>query len=224
MILVFDLDGTLFDMLSYCKSGDLAVANFMQKEWGISAKESYGRMLRIIESKGTSNLFDTILKQYHVYSKKAVAECLSAYRLHTPKIALYDDAARCLKRFKDYAKYIVTDGNKIVQHTKVLALGLDRVVKKAFITHRHGRHNAKPSPYCLTKIAQIEKVDPKEVVYIGDNPNKDFVGIKPLGFKTVRIMRGAHKDVRLTKHHDAHIKISSLDELTEKVINRFNCN
>ena len=31
------------------------------------------------------------------------------------------------------------------------------------------------------------KLKPSECVYIGDNPNKDFIGAKKLGIKTIRI-------------------------------------
>jgi putative hydrolase of the HAD superfamily len=60
-------------------------------------------------------------------------------------------------------------------------------------------------------------VHPDEVIYIGDNPHKDFVGIKPLGFRTVRIMRGNHRHVEMPPEYEADHRISSLVELSQLI-------
>lgn len=222
-VIVFDLDDTLYEARSFYESGDLAVSELMQKKWGIPVEESYRRMLELLDKNGGNKLFGQVLKKYGVYSKRAEKECVSLLRLHSnPKISLYPDASRCFKRFKSWPKYIVTDGNKLVQQSKIQALKLEGNVKKVFITHRHGVKFAKPSPYCLLKIARLEKVIPEQVVYIGDNPNKDFVGIKPLGFKTIRVLRGFHKMTKLKSSHEAHRAVGSLDEIDEKMLNSLN--
>lgn len=218
MIIVFDLDDTLYDEKSYVKSGFSAVADFMHRKWKVFAKEAYDFMLEALEKKGRGHIFDEVLRHYNIFSKANVKKCLSTYHFHQPKISLFPDAERCLRRFKNYPLYIVTDGNKIVQHKKILALNLNHMVKKVIITYRHGRKNSKPSPYCFFKIAEWEKVKPRQILCIGDDPNKDFIGIKPLGFKTIRILRGEHKDTRLTPHYEAYNNIGTLDELTPKLL------
>lgn len=90
---------------------------------------------------------------------------------------------------KNIPLYIVTDGNKIVQNNKIEALNLRKHIKKDFITHRFGKKHSKPSTYCFEKIRKLENVNPEDIVYIGDNPNKDFVNIKELGFRTIRIKK-----------------------------------
>jgi putative hydrolase of the HAD superfamily len=114
----------------------------------------------------------------------------------------------------------VTDGNKIVQHKKIIALGLENMVKKYFISYRHGLKHSKPSPYCFLKIAQLEKSDPDKIIYIGDNVNKDFVGIKPLGFKTLRVLTGQHSGISKEKEFEADYTINSLKELTPQLLNK----
>lgn len=54
----------------------------------------------------------------------------------------------------------------------------------------------KPAPYPV--LARQLGVPPHEVMYVSDNPQKDLVGIKPVGFRTVRILRGnyAHLEAR----------------------------
>ena len=97
----------------------------------------------------------------------------------------------------------MTDGHKIAQHRKVEALGLDRWFRKCLITHRYGVKNAKPSPYCFALIAKLERVGWSDLVYVGDNPAKDFVGLTPLGARTVKVLTGQHKGVIAKPGFDA---------------------
>lgn len=217
MVLVFDLDDTLYKELAYVKSGFRAVADFLQKTYGISTQSSLGLMLGKLEG-GRGRIFDDLLNYYGIYQKALVKKCISIYRLHRPEISLYPEADACLKRLHNYPQYIVTDGNKLVQASKIRALGLDQRVKFCYITHRYGIKNAKPSPYCFQKICEREQVAPKEVVYIADNPNKDFVGIKPLGFRTIRILQGQYKQLTLPEAYEADQQIYSLQELTEDLL------
>lgn len=218
-VIVFDLDDTLYDEPTYVMSGFKVVSKFISGKWGISEKESLGFMLSELE-KGRGHIFDDILKKIGKFSQKNIREMLSIYRLHQPDIKLYPEAEACLKRLHKFSLYIVTDGNKNVQASKVKALELDKIVKHAFITYRHGRDKSKPSPYCFYKIASLEKADPSEIVYVGDNPTKDFIGIRPHGFKTIRVLTGQHKNVVISEKHEADVTIKSLDFLTEDLIKK----
>lgn len=212
MIFVFDLDDTLYNELTYVESGFWAVAQHMGNMFKISAEEAHAMMLNILNKQGRGKVFDTVLQQYGIYSSKNTMLCLSVYRTHIPHIALWEEANNCLNILKHKPKYLVTDGNKIVQHKKVMALGLYERVNKVFITHRYGIRHAKPSPYCFHLIAKQEKTSPNNIVYIADNPKKDFVGIKPLGFHTVRVLTGQYKGIIVEKSADAEYTVSNLHE------------
>lgn len=214
MVLVFDLDDTLYDELTYVRSGFRAVAAFLQAQYGIAAATCYVDMVARLAS-GRGRIFDAMLQRFGCYSKHSVRRCLSVYRGHKPDIHLYPEAEACLHRLRHLPIYIVTDGNKLVQKSKLEALGLFSRVNHCFITHCYGVKNAKPSPYCFWKICRREKVLPQRVVYVADNPHKDFIGIKPHGFKTVRVMQGQHKEVVLDQAHEAEWRIESLAELDE---------
>lgn len=214
MVLVFDLDDTLYEELTFVKSGFQAVADFLQERYGISAQPSLELMLQKLED-GRGRIFDDLLIHHGIYQKELVKKCIAVYRLHQPKISLYPEANACLKRLHNYPQYIVTDGNKLVQENKINALGLNQRVKFCYLTHRYGIKNAKPSPYCFQKICEREQVTPKEVVYIADNPYKDFVGIKPLGFKTIRVLTGQFREVKMSDQYEASVQIASLAKLME---------
>lgn len=215
MIVVFDLDDTLYDELTYVQSGFRAVAGYLRDAYGISADKALDWMMgRLAGGRGT--IFDDLLREAGIYSQRRVRKCLAVYRSHPPQIQLDPAADACLTRLArlGYPLYIVTDGHKGVQDRKLCALGLRSRVSHCYITHRYGKRHAKPSSYCFQKICVREGASPDQVVYVADNPHKDFVGIKPLGFKTVRLMRGQHREVEKPPAYEADLRIASLDELT----------
>lgn len=217
MVLVFDLDDTLYDETTYVKSGFQAVARFLHKTCAVNEKQVFNQLMEELK-KGRGRIFDTVLNMHNLLSKKMVKKCVTVYRLHQPHIQLSPEGKKCLERFKRYPLYIVTDGNKIVQHNKIKALGVDKLVKHYYITHRYGVHNAKPSVHCFMKICERENVAPDQVVYIADNINKDFVGIKAKGFRTIQVLTGQYTHLKKTKEYHAELQIKSLNELTEKFI------
>ncbi|MEX2230703.1 MAG: HAD family hydrolase [Cyclobacteriaceae bacterium] len=210
---MFDLDDTLFEEMTFVKSGFKAVAKFLNQSYNLNEFELFDRLVAYEKGFGRGKVFDIVLRDYDVYTKFAVRKCITIYRQHNPVIELFPDAIRCLERLRGSSVYIVTDGNKLVQQRKIAALGLSKWVKFSFITYRFGIKHSKPSPYCFLKICKIEKCNPSEVTCIADNPKKDFIGIKPLGFKTVRVLRGNYKDLRLDQAYEADLKINNLDDL-----------
>lgn len=216
MVIVFDLDNTLYDELTYVESGLRYVAEFLSQQFDINLKHLRSDFLARLEV-GRNNIIDDVLKKHGIYSRHTVQKCVTLYHFHKPVIKLRNDSVRCLDRLKNYPLYIVTDGNKIVQNHKIEALGLREKFKFCFITHRYGIKNAKPSPHCFLKICDLEKTSPQNIVYIGDNPAKDFVGIKPLGFRTVRILQGYHKDERMPAKYEADFEINTLDEYNKEL-------
>ncbi len=212
-VLVFDLDDTLYDELSYVLSGFSAVSKFLKETKGLSAKTTFSTMKNLLETEGRGHIFDNLLKKYGIYTKTLLKQCIHIYRHHIPKIELDRDAVEMFKRYKKSPIYLVTDGHKIVQDLKIKALKLDKKMKYCYLTNRFGIKNQKPSPHCFLLICKKEKVLPEQVIYIADNPSKDFIGIKPLSFQTVRILRGRYKDITLDAKHEADRTIKSLNEI-----------
>ena len=217
-VLVFDLDDTLYPELSYVHSGFRAVAAFLSPLLGVPAEELAAGMVAEEATQGRGQVFDNVLRQHGRWTKMLVAACLRAYRQHRPELSLYPDADRCFARFAEWPLYLVTDGHKEVQARKVAALHVAARVRHAYLTNRYGRHRAKPAPHCFELICRREHVVPSQVIYVGDNPRKDFVGIKPLGFRTVRILRGNYAHLEADAAHEADRRIHSLDELTESFL------
>lgn len=211
-VIIFDLDDTLYNEIDYVYSGFKAVSSYFSKYYELEVNTFYHHMLDLLQKNGRGNVFDDILSQYNIYSKKNVKKALSVYRTHKPEISLSKQTKELLRYYnsKNIPIYIITDGNKIVQSNKITSLNLDKFVKKSFITHRYGKIHSKPSTYCFEKIAKLEKVNFHDIIYIGDNINKDFVNIKKLGFRTIRIINGMFKDVIQPLQYHAEIDIENL--------------
>lgn len=218
MILVFDLDDTLYVEETFVWSGYRAVARHLEQSFGVSAGTLLGVLQAHYEQHGRHGAFEAVLTACNRYTPTRKQECIRVYRTHAPEITLSPAGASCLQRFRRLPLYVVTDGNKTVQSGKIKALHLETHVKRCFVTYRHGLQHAKPSPYCFLKIAKMEKALPQEIVYIADNPNKDFVGIKPLGFRTIRVHQGPFAGVAVAPEYDAHAHVDSLDAITDDLL------
>lgn len=220
-IIVFDLDDTLYDELTYVRSGFEAVAHALGMQFQAEPEALVQLMWQTLKKEGRGKVFNAALESLHQLTNKNVRRCVSIYRHHFPEnLQLYNDAETVMQylEVRRIPRYIVTDGNKLVQHRKLQALQLEQRMTKCFITHRYGVKHAKPSPYCFQKIAQIEKVSPADIVYIGDNIAKDFIGIKKLGFQTIRIMRGSYVSLERPTEYQAHKNVQLLTEIISDLI------
>jgi len=214
MILVFDLDDTLYDEKQFVYSGFLEVANWISEMSKTSSNVIYESMVKDLSVNGRGEVFNNALKQYFHETKKNIRKCLSIYRLHKPRICLEKDVADLLLELgKSYKLYIVTDGNKIVQNNKIKSLDVEKYIKKAFITYRYGLNASKPSLKCFEIIKNIEKINWQELVYIGDNPNKDFVNLNKVNAITIRVLQGDNANIEVTNEYDAKFKIEKLSDL-----------
>lgn len=220
-ILVFDLDDTLFCELSYVRSGLKFVAGRAAPQLGVSQARLENAFLKALES-DRNHIFNRGFEALGIgVSKSFIKKCVQMYRCHEPTIELSGEARSCLARFSGYRKFIVTDGNQTAQNKKIEALGLREQVEHAYITYRYGHKNQKPSPFCFNLIEKRTFSPPENIIYIADNPQKDFVGIKPLGFRTIQVLTGQHKDLKLPMEFQAESIITSLDELTECFLDDF---
>ena len=214
MILIFDLDDTLYDEINYVKSGFKEVSIHIFKKHSINKIDSFEFMMNELNEKGRGKVFNALLEEYGIYNKKNLMKCIKVYREHRPKIDLEQDIFNALAKLnKKYSTYLVTDGNKIVQKNKVEALGIENLFKKIFITHRFGLKNAKPSLYCFEIIKKIERCNWSDLIYIGDNPQKDFVNLNKVGAKTARILNGSYRYYKPKKGYEAQVSYKNIRAL-----------
>lgn len=222
MILIFDLDDTLYDESRFVDGGLKAVARYGEARWGWDAVKSLDRLRDTLARNGRGKVFDRWLEENDAWSLGRARDCVRVYRGHSPDIELFPAARRMIDRYRTRGPlYIVTDGHKIVQRNKVDALALWPDFKRIFITHRFGIAAAKPSTHCFERIKAEADYAWREMVYVGDNPAKDFVNLNTLGISTVRVLTGAYSQTQALPGHDALITIPDLDALPDALATRF---
>ncbi len=216
MIWIFDLDETLFDEQTYVISGLKAVAQFLAEDDHTRQSTFSQFMVREFSTNGRDRVFQRLKSEFPEISE-SIGDLVNVYRNHQPEIELFPDAKKLLFELSAETMFLVTDGSHITQRSKIRALNLELVFRETFVTDEHGLGAAKPGTKCFEMIKSICRSDWSDMVYVGDDPHKDFVNLKPLGVRTVRINRGRFKHLILDQSHEAEILINDLSELRSKL-------
>ena len=213
--LVFDLDDTLFLERDFVRSGFKAVDHWLIENCKI--KSFFSIAWDLFESGKRNTIFNLTFEQLELeYDSSMIQQLLQVYREHKPSIHLYEDAKFVIKYFSRKANLcVITDGHLVAQKNKVSALGINDAFDVILYSDAYGREHWKPSLLPYLKIMEFTNSKGSECMYVGDNPHKDFVTAKKLGWKTVRIMRqeGEHKKNQVEESYKANLQIRSLYEL-----------
>lgn len=112
---------------------------------------------------------------------------MQIYRHQSPDIHLYPGVREMLDRIrKNKAVGIITDGRPEGQRAKLEALQLS--VDAVIITDELGGPEfRKPCPVAFEKMQQAFGVPFNKMVYIGDNPRKDFVAPIQLNMQCIYV-------------------------------------
>lgn len=183
--ILFDLDDTLYPELSFVKSGYSFVSEKFHSEFGVGSGEMYNKLEELF-AQDRKNVFDRFAP-----GSVLVPELISAYRFHIPDIKPYDDVKPTLDEIRRIGikTGIITDGNAETQKNKLFSLGIHNLIDCVVYTGELPKGCGKPSALPFELAAQKLAVKPEDLIYIGDNPEKDFFVSKALPIKTVRIIR-----------------------------------
>lgn len=174
---IFDLDDTLYSEKEYIKSGYKAVSNYLGGGYE-------DRLWNYFNS--GRNAIDELLKEIGRDAEKEVV--LNVYRFHKPRIHLYDGVTETIENLKArrIKVGIITDGRSEGQRNKIEALGLNDLIDDIIITDELGGIQfRKPCDIAFRIMATRWRINPADVVYVGDNPIKDFQATQQLGMKSV---------------------------------------
>lgn len=190
---IFDLDDTLYSEKEYVRSGYKAVSDYLgggyeEKLWNY-----------FVEGKPA---IDELLKALGREEEKDNA--LSVYRSHKPDIHLYSGVAEMIEDLKtrDIKVGIISDGRPEGQRNKLEALGLN--VDDVIVTDELGGVQfRKPCDIAFRIMMTRWRLNPDEIVYVGDNPVKDFqaphqLGMKSLWFKNADGLYNEHRSVAIS--------------------------
>ncbi|MEL7159063.1 MAG: HAD family hydrolase, partial [Actinomycetota bacterium] len=143
-----------------------------------------------------------------------VPELVAHYRAHEPTITCCRDATEAIARLRAAGVVLaaISDGPIESQQAKAKALGVDGWSSATVLTAELGDGRSKPAP---EPYLEVQRRVPGAVsyAYVADNPTKDFISPRRLGWRTVRIRRanGLHRAVQSAD--DVDVEITDLDNL-----------
>lgn len=175
---IFDLDDTLYSEKQYIRSGYSKIGEHLCR---VDAGEKLWNYF--LDGKPA---IDCYLEEIGEIDKKT--ECLDVYRSQIPEIELYEGVNELIQSLKERGIKvgIITDGRPEGQRNKIKALGLDGLVDDIIITDElGGTQFRKPNDISFRIMQNRWRLSYEEIVYVGDNPNKDFQAPKQLGMRSV---------------------------------------
>ncbi len=216
-VIVFDLDDTLYLERDFVRSGFRAAGVWFEDTTGLSGLEE--RCLALFESGTRMRIFNIALEELEIRDTDAIVpQLVEIYRGHRPEIALTEDADRYLERWPDSERYaLITDGFAETQAAKVRALGLYQRIGHVICTSDLGPGFGKPHPRAFEAVEAWCGRSGDSLVYVADNPTKDFVTPRARDWQTVQVLRPErvhHLDAP-DAAHEAHAAITSLDVLDD---------
>ena len=203
MVIVFDLDDTLYDEIEFVKSGFLEVSRYLGDE------KYYNFMFEEFSKNGSGKIFNKLIEEFKL--EVNINKLIEIYRFHRPNIKLPKESIEILEWSKNKKTALISDGHYITQQNKFFALNLDRYIKYPIFTDFY--HTKKPElkPFKMV----MDKYPNEKYIYISDNPKKDFFAPKELNWITLRFKnkKGIYKDIE----NNADIEVYSRSEILEKL-------
>jgi len=208
-VVVFDLDDTLYSEMDYVLSGYKFLSDLIEK---LYSKNTYKTFIKALNEK-VPDIFSYVISE-HKLPTILKYHFILAYRYHTPNIKLNEGVISILDKLKskEIPIYLITDGRSITQRLKISSLEIENFFEYIFISEEVGVD--KPE---LDSFIAIQRAHPNEsIVYIADNPSKDFIAPKRLGWNSIGILNKHTRVHPLTSNyiHAANVWIDEFKELT----------
>lgn len=178
---IFDLDDTLYPEKEYVRSGYKKIAE------ALGRPEIADRMWEVFERGGKA--IDEVLKSEDLLWFRE--DALRIYRYQQPDIRLYKGVYDMLSSIRAMGKKIgiITDGRPEGQRAKLDALEIE--AEYIIVTDElGGTEFRKPSTKAFCLMQKVLKIPFSRMVYVGDNPQKDFIAPKKLGMKSIWVRNG----------------------------------
>lgn len=221
---VLDLDDTLYLERDYVRSGFRAVSERFAAKSSASSNQMHKLLLAIArDPKHRGMVFNELLQREPGLAAKAtVQDMVGVYRLHRPTITMVPGVADLLDDIGggNLQLGMITDGPVISQQAKLAALGLEGIFDPTIITDAWGIEFHKPHHRAFEMVETLWGCSGDELVYVGDNPHKDFIAPRQRGWRSVRItMAGQLHEAALPSSVDtsAEAAVSSLGGLRSLV-------
>ncbi|GIS47772.1 MAG: haloacid dehalogenase [Candidatus Neomarinimicrobiota bacterium] len=188
--IIFDLDNTLLDFVKMKQFAVKAAITAMNEAGlGVDEEKAYKDIMDLYMTKGWENqlVFDDYLKQTKgQVSNKILAAGVVAYRrAREATLLVYPNVNKTLIELlkKQIQLAVVSDAPSREAWMRLYYLNLHHVFDPVLTYDDTGARKPSPEPFKLA----LKKMNaqPEEVLMIGDWPDRDVVGAKQIGMKTI---------------------------------------
>lgn len=220
---IFDLDDTLISESEYIKSGFKSVSKEISNKYNLDYKYVVKKTNDLF-SHSSKNVFNRVLQFFNIdYSHDYILYLIEIYRNHDPKIKFFDDVIDTINYLKDINVKIgiITDGYKESQRKKIQALKCNDIFDKIIITDELGREFWKPNKKSYEIMASELNILFSEMIYIGDNEEKDFKGANELGILTFKVEREnrIYTNINVDESFQAKFKVKDIKSIIQYIDN-----
>ena len=186
---VFDLDDTLYLERDYVRSGFRAVGQWVHEN--IGPDQFFDLAWRRFEQGSRRTIFNEVLADLEIeVGGELIGQLVQVYRTHRPTIALPEDSKLCLEKLGGALPLaLITDGPLECQQAKIESLGVAQWIPQIICTSALGPDRGKPHPQAFEMVERETGVRGAEILYLADNPSKDFHAPNQLGWHSIRVRR-----------------------------------
>ncbi len=186
LVLVFDLDDTLYPLRRFVVSGFARVSCHLADTWGVDAREAFAVLTRALRQTRGFELQAVV--DHFALPPRIVPGLVEIIRGHEPRLRLPGVTARVLDQLRrTWLLAVVTNGQPDQQARKVRALGLGGLVDAVIYAHA-GSGAGKPDRAPFLEALGRLGVPAERAVFVGDDPVADIAGAARAGLSTIRVM------------------------------------
>lgn len=218
--ILFDLDNTLIDfwkMKRMCS--EEAVRAMVDAGLEIEEEKGIEKLFELYERHGMENqrIFDKFIKdiQGHL-DHRILARGVTAYRrIKSGHLSTYPHAHKTLIKLKEKGLKlgIVSDAPVKQAWLRLAELNLIDFFDVVIALGQKGK--MKPHEMPFKKAIKELKIEPEEILFVGDNPERDILGAKRVGMKTALAKYGQVIEGKKVK---ADYELKDISELL-KIVN-----
>jgi len=227
----FDIDDTLFSSTACAvRARRSAVEAMVAAGLDVPVEQAAAELEEVVRE-FTSNYghhYDKLILRLHqhlrpgVHPAVVVAAGVVAYHAMTSRLEPFPDAVAALRALAatSLLRGVISNGFTVKQAEKLVRLGLEDAFSPGafFISEEIGV--AKPHPRVFLLACEALGLEPREALYVGDDPAKDVDPAHEAGLWTC-LRRGAGKHAEARGAHEPDFTLDDLGELPARLRERF---
>jgi putative hydrolase of the HAD superfamily len=214
---IFDLDNTLVDFMKMKREAVEAAARAMvDNGLEMSVDETVARLFEVYDKAGIENqeVFDLFMQEkFGRIDHRLLAAGIVAYRrAREAHMVLYPHVKMTLMQLirRGYKLAVLSDAPARQAWLRLAGLNLLHYFDTVITHDDTGEWKPHPAPF--RKVLEVLELEPRQVMMVGDWPDRDIAGARDVGIRTALAIYGSEFDI-----HDsgADFELESIEELLE---------